>query len=434
MACPARKNTIVVCLENDDPKARAVDCHNFVRDVLKLSPTEVLAIQLDVAGGRKFYVKVTKPELCDQVVANQGGKYRFKFPDGNLGSVTAMHAVGLGTRTVRVFDLPPELDNDVIGAALAPYGTVARVVEEKWAGDYYYQCSSAVRRVQIALTKHVPSYVRIAGVKVLTSYDGQPRTCAVCDATDHARNQCPNKNRKKGWGNMPPLPQPRTDGATQQQRVPVMVKLTPTGAPRSQSPESRSQATPANVTTPSTAPKVATGAGPASAAAAAAPKADDGPKKVKADQKLVESQKSDNGKVTGTVGKGVAGTSAAAGGSEQKELSIEPNGVPNRHGALSDRDAPRTSKDWYQQTVEGEDLDTILTLSTQKPGKKLPLSSSKKRQICRSPSPTRAKSPKGSHADHEHSDSDGQMSTDSTLLDGETASVHGEDDGFALFD
>jgi len=407
MACPPRKNTILVAFANDDPKARAVDCHNFVKEVLKLSITEVVAIQLDVAGGRKFFVKLVKPELCDQIVINQGGKYRFRFPDGQLGTVTITHAAGLGTRTVRVFDCPLELNNDVIGAALAPYGTVGKVSDELWSGDCHYQVRNGVRRVQIALTKHVPSFLYVGGRKVLTQYEGQPRTCAICDASDHARNQCPNKDKKKGWGYLPPLPPVKSNDGTP---VPVMQRLVPTGRLRVNSSSSARIAAAPGHNTPTPDPKVAVGASPAPASAAAEPKADDGLQPLggvrvqPAALRSVENSSSDNGKVTRAAVEGGAGNSAAGGTSVHEGLPSKPDGLPAAQGGEPGPSSSRTKRDWNDET--DDDLN-LLTLESPQPYR---TANRKKRtgdHRSRSPTPTRNKSSKG--------DVDSQTDTDAQL-------------------
>jgi len=60
---------------------------------------------------------------------------------------------------------------------------------------YHYKVFNGVRIVVIALSKHVPSHMTIAGHRVLVSYEGQPTTCYGCGETGHFYQVCPKRRR-----------------------------------------------------------------------------------------------------------------------------------------------------------------------------------------------------------------------------------------------
>ena len=82
---------------------------------------------------------------------------------------------------------------DTLRASLAQYGKIVSVKEETWARTYRFAVANGIRQVDMTLTKHFPSHMKIAGHRVLTSYGGQPLTCYGCSAIGRKYHACPNK-------------------------------------------------------------------------------------------------------------------------------------------------------------------------------------------------------------------------------------------------
>jgi len=87
---------------------------------------------------------------------------------------------GMGTRRVRLANLPPETPDEAVSFAFSQYGEINEMQRTVWSNAYRYKVFSGVRIVVITLTKHIPSHVMIAGPRVLVSYEGQPTTCYGC--------------------------------------------------------------------------------------------------------------------------------------------------------------------------------------------------------------------------------------------------------------
>ena len=84
---------------------------------------------------------------------------------------------GMGTKWVRLANLPLETPDEAVRLAFSTYGEIKEIQEERWSRAYRYQVANGIRVVLIALTKHIPSHMTIAGNRVLVSYEGQPTTC-----------------------------------------------------------------------------------------------------------------------------------------------------------------------------------------------------------------------------------------------------------------
>jgi hypothetical protein len=52
--------------------------------------------------------------------------------------------------------------------------------DERWSQAYRYLVANVVRQVKTCLSRHVPSYLIIAGQRVFLSYEGQPATRYGC--------------------------------------------------------------------------------------------------------------------------------------------------------------------------------------------------------------------------------------------------------------
>jgi hypothetical protein len=126
----------------------------------------------------------------------------YKHTTGEISPVRLMIAV-MGTKRIRLANLPPEPPNTTIRNALSQYGDVQSIQDETWPKHYCYTVSNGVRIVMMTLKKHILSLITVAGYRALTSYDGQPQTCYGCDDTEHMYHVCP---KRRGAKIMAPAP------------------------------------------------------------------------------------------------------------------------------------------------------------------------------------------------------------------------------------
>lgn len=196
----SRQNTVVFIFPSEaESRPKAIDVHRFLKTQVKLPATDVLCIQMD-ATVKRFFVKLSSIQKCDEVIGHQGGKYPFTYPEGQTVQLTARYSSGLGRRVVRVFDIPLEAPDSDISKALSKYGSIESINMEKWAFEGLYTCPNGVRQVVMDLEKPVPCFVQIGEYgKVMVNHPQQPATCAVCDAVGHIRSGCPNRKRTRGW-------------------------------------------------------------------------------------------------------------------------------------------------------------------------------------------------------------------------------------------
>ena len=183
-----RLNTLVCTFDPASPWITAYDIRGWIYDTLWLLDSDVLMIQIDGIR-RQVYIKMTNIEKVQAVLHETGGQIEYKYPTGQVSTVT-LAMVGLGTKRIRVANLPPETSQEELWASLIPYRKIINIETERWSKHCRYTVENGVRRVTIMMNRQVPSHLT-AGCRVLLSYEGQPATCCGCEEVGHVYQGCP---------------------------------------------------------------------------------------------------------------------------------------------------------------------------------------------------------------------------------------------------
>ena len=194
-----RKNTFVGIFPEEAPAISALIVHQLLFKELGLSTADVRCVQLEI-GVRQFFVKLQSERKLQEIIARK--QVEFAHPSG-VNVKVKIEDAGCGLTPVRVFRLPPEVNNDSVVRALSQYGRVTECVEEKWGPRYPLAGTlNGVRAVKIELKKgvHIPSFIKIQRIEVLCLYEGQPPTCRKCHSPQHLFHDCPLriKNQPEG--------------------------------------------------------------------------------------------------------------------------------------------------------------------------------------------------------------------------------------------
>ena len=120
------------------------------------------------------------------------GQLEYHHENGEL-SIVKVEIAGLGTKRVRIANLPPEIPDGTLRDVLTKYGEVKKITEEQWSRIYRYRFYNGIRLAEITLQKHIPSHMIILGNCVLLPYEGQPITCYGCNQPGHQFIECPYK-------------------------------------------------------------------------------------------------------------------------------------------------------------------------------------------------------------------------------------------------
>jgi hypothetical protein len=131
-------------------------------------------IQID-GTRRQVFIKFTELHFVHDILNATNGETVYKHTTGEISPVRLMIA-GMGTKRIRLANLPPELFNTTIRNTLSQYGDVPSIQDDTWAKHYSASVSNGARIVMMTLKKNIPSHITVAGYRALTSYDEQPQT------------------------------------------------------------------------------------------------------------------------------------------------------------------------------------------------------------------------------------------------------------------
>jgi len=105
------------------------------------------------------------------VLHSTRGQVEYRHINSEISEVQISTA-RMGTRSVRMANLPREVSDGVLGTVLSRYGEVRDILAETCSRLCRYPVQNGIRFAMITLAEHVPSHITIAGHIVLVSYDG----------------------------------------------------------------------------------------------------------------------------------------------------------------------------------------------------------------------------------------------------------------------
>jgi hypothetical protein len=192
-----RQNTLTFVFDPKSPRVSAFEIHEWIHEQLRIPEHEVQMLQID-GPRRHIFIKLKQCNELHRITQASYGLQEYKHANEEISQV-GIEMAGLGTKRIRIANLPPEVPEGPIRTALARYGDIKTIEEETWSKLYRCAVSNGIKVIIMTLKKHIPSHDTIASHRVLIAYQGQPITCYGCNATDHVYQICP-KSLETGKG------------------------------------------------------------------------------------------------------------------------------------------------------------------------------------------------------------------------------------------
>lgn len=187
-----KKNTIAFEFGKNGVMPSLKDAISFVAKDLKIKDTDVHSVYRDPSENT-FFVKFTDEEVVKEVTQNLRSSETFKYSDGTTAQVFVASADGF-FRYVRIFNLPPEVDDAGIVKAMTKFGTVRQVVREKLPVDLDFDAYSGTRGVHMEVKAEIPPAVYIGHFKCRIFYEGLRNRCFLCKEEGHVKAKCPKRS------------------------------------------------------------------------------------------------------------------------------------------------------------------------------------------------------------------------------------------------
>ena len=138
-----RPNTLVCSFDPTSPRITAWDIHEWIYESLKIPEHYVQMVQIDGIR-RQVFIKLRTNDQILTILRDTNGSVDYKYPSGEIYQVT-IDLAGLGTKRIRVANLPPEIPDEILRDALKPYGKFLDISVESWSKAYRYQVSNGIR-------------------------------------------------------------------------------------------------------------------------------------------------------------------------------------------------------------------------------------------------------------------------------------------------
>jgi hypothetical protein len=110
---------------------------------------------------RRVFIKLKQCIELNRILQETNGVQEFKHSNGEISQVQ-IEMAGLGTKRIRIANLPPEIPEGPLRTALAQYGDIKSIQEETWSKAYRYTVSNGIKIITMALknpSRHTPSYL-----------------------------------------------------------------------------------------------------------------------------------------------------------------------------------------------------------------------------------------------------------------------------------
>lgn len=189
MESSVRKNTLKLCFESGAKIPSHLEVLRFVTGHLDLSAADLHSVYKDENDGL-FFIKFLDDGKFNEFCNHVEEAYAFKYDDGSRTPVTLAMASRI-FRYVRIFNLPPEIDDKAIALVLGQFGTVRQQVRERYPAEYNLSVFSGVRGVHMEIAKEIPANIFIGHFRARIYYDGLKNRCFYCKEEGHLKANCP---------------------------------------------------------------------------------------------------------------------------------------------------------------------------------------------------------------------------------------------------
>jgi hypothetical protein len=148
------RNTIVCCFDPASLRITAFEIHEWIHP--QLAEHSVLMIQIDGTCRQvRVFTKFTDTTLVHDILNITNGTTEYKHTTGEI-SPARLEIAGMGTRRIRLANLPPELSGSIIRTALVPYGVIQPIQDENWSKNYRVTVANGIRIATMTLNKYLP--------------------------------------------------------------------------------------------------------------------------------------------------------------------------------------------------------------------------------------------------------------------------------------
>jgi hypothetical protein len=173
--------------------------HNNIQEQLGLLVSEVISVEINIYR-KKAFLKVISQEVANRAVTKCKGTLR--YIEESLIHELQVEQVNEDVLPVHISNVPFEISNLQLSEIFSKYGTVIKVVSNKYSAEHIYHSAYTGKRTLYlqSVTRELPAFLDLFGQRVHIYFPNQQKKCFRCASVDHVLIECdqPPPPRKVG--------------------------------------------------------------------------------------------------------------------------------------------------------------------------------------------------------------------------------------------
>lgn len=188
-----RTNSLKLVFGKSSQEPSDPEIFDFMSKKMKLKPGNLLSMYKDRMEAAVIIKFKTEIDFKD-ALASLPSEMEFTYNKYQSTKVRLSPASAI-VRYVRLFNLPPEVQDQEIQTVLSKYGKVQRMIREKYGDDTGFPIWTSVRGAYLELKEgvEIPATVYVRNIRTRVFYEGLVNKCFLCGGMDHLKAQCPKR-------------------------------------------------------------------------------------------------------------------------------------------------------------------------------------------------------------------------------------------------
>lgn len=182
------KRTLAFAFPANAAQPNLADMVRFVKALT--GDQSMMETAYKISDEKSVFIRFKSEEAMQFSFENNDEMLPFHYTDGKEVMVR-MSIAGGNNRYVRVFDLPPEISDLDLTAAMAKFGKVHRTVRERFPAEFQLDMYTGVRGVYMDIQQEIPEVLYFRHRKGRVYYDGIKTRCYACRSDGHLKKCCP---------------------------------------------------------------------------------------------------------------------------------------------------------------------------------------------------------------------------------------------------